>query len=543
MLKWLTEIGKKADHPMYNVEEARRLLRDLPADPSKALEELSSWLESVAAAEGYAPAQRIGVVKLLDETAQERAPVVLGQFLHPAQLKEFDRLGLWQALVGFWEHLCTAYRRCLQDIARPAEAAGDHPEGALLLARALRALASETKVLHLRYLPVPPRIWTALAELYALSEQARVEEAVSKAYAADAAPTTPRREFLKALMLEAACPQSEPPAAVELCSRIIARFASGFILQREPAPGCHFCFDLAHPGPPVRHSPKIAARDSLRYFGAGKAAAALQDALDHYTAHPDEADRRFGEEYSAGDKTMAMKHLLRHWGESAPRRRGPRVAIEARARIAHGFESVAELVTRIDFSGMAQMTPEQRLKVKQQTGIALQPQDVTAAITQWTERDASAWGLGVDIPREDEPWASVGTLLAVQPSEQGSWWVGAIRRMYRDPQGRLHAGIEILAKKPLSVYLRGVGKEAERADNWQSSSGSFRFTYLNAIILGEGASGATRRELLLKRDGFAPGVLYEVMIGERSPYVRLEELLERGADYDRVRVSWLEAPA
>ena len=30
MLNWLSDIGKKTDHPMYNVEAAAKLLADLP---------------------------------------------------------------------------------------------------------------------------------------------------------------------------------------------------------------------------------------------------------------------------------------------------------------------------------------------------------------------------------------------------------------------------------------------------------------------------------------------------------------------------------
>jgi hypothetical protein len=47
--------------------------------------------------------------------------------------------------------------------------------------------------------------------------------------------------------------------------------------------------------------------------------------------------------------------------------------------------------------------------------------------------------------------------------------------------------------------------------------------------------------MLLPRDAFLAGIVYEVMMGEHLPQVRLEELLERGADYDRVRVSWLQS--
>jgi hypothetical protein len=104
----------------------------------------------------------------------------------------------------------------------------------------------------------------------------------------------------------------------------------------------------------------------------------------------------------------------------------------------------------------------------------------------------------------------------------------------------VHAGIEIFSKKPLSVYLRGIGEGAERAENWQTSSGSFRFTFLNALVLAEGATSGTSPEILLKRDGFIPGIRYEVLMGGDTPHVRLEELLERGEDYDRARVTWLK---
>lgn len=540
MLDWLSGVGKTADHPMVNVEAARKLLGDLPADQGKALEEVSSWLETVTAAEGYAPDDRIGVVKLVDETGQEYESIVLESFLRKAGLKEFDRLKLWHTLVGFWERLSAAYRRCLKDIAQRAGPAGAHPERALLVARALRALANEAKVLHLRYLGVRRHIWKELAELYAVSEQARFDEESLKAYTTDAVLTSPRREFLRAMMLEAAGPESEQPMAIELSARVIARFASAFVMATRPDPGCAFCFDLARPDRPIRSSPKTPARATLRYFGAGQARASLQEIVADYTAHPEETDRRFGEEYAIADKLVIIKRLLQYWGDAPPHRRGPRVKIDAKVKVSRGFEAVAELVMRIDFSGMAELSRDQRVKVKQQTGIALQAQEASAVVTEWMERDASAWGLGVDIPREDESWATIGILCALQAPGQKSWWAGVIQRIYRDEHDRPHAGIEILAKKPLSVYLRGIGEGTERAENWQTSSGSFRFTYLNAIILGESAGAGTRREILLKRDAFNAGIIYAVMMGDESRHVRLDELLERGPDYDRVRVSWLK---
>ncbi|HEY7743067.1 MAG TPA: hypothetical protein VIA19_08475, partial [Burkholderiales bacterium] len=172
MLNWLSDIGRKADHPMYNVEAAAKLLSDLPADTAKALEEIISSLETVTATPAFPLAERIGVLKLLDETGQKREAAALADFLRNDKLNEFHRRQLWQMMVDFWEHVSNAYRVCLEEIARdakPGEPA--HPERTLLLVRALRALTCEGKALLLRYQPVKPRIWQDLAHFFSEAEK------------------------------------------------------------------------------------------------------------------------------------------------------------------------------------------------------------------------------------------------------------------------------------------------------------------------------------------------------------------------------------
>ena len=543
MLKWLSG-SKKADHPMYNVEEAGRLLADLPAEHGKAVEEVSSSLETVAATPGFGLSDRIGVIKLLDETAQKREAAALSEFLRSDKLKGGERLHLWQVLVEFWEHVSSAYRVCLQEIAQAAKpGAAAHPERTLLAVRALRALANEGKLLQFRYLPVKPRIWQELAELYGQAEKEKFVTERVKAYATDALLAYARQEFLRLPMMDAANPDGERILELELSARIIARMASGFGIQAKPGEGCNFCFDLAHPKRPIRYSPEVAPSATLRCFGVGGAGASIQEVIDRHTANPQEPEKRFGADFSIPEKLLVLKRLLLYWGDSPPKARGPSVKIEAKIKVSHGFPAASELVTRIEFSGMAEMTEDQRLKVKKQTGIALQAQEVTAVITEWMEREGSTWGIGVDIPRQDEPWAKIGALCVFQAAGQKSWWLGTIRRLLRDPQDRMRAEIEILAKKPISVYLRGLGEGAERAENWQTSSGSFEFTFVNALILGESAASGTPQEILLKREGFIPGLQYEVMMGEQLPQVRFEELIERDEDYDRVRVTWLKGAA
>jgi len=240
---------------------------------------------------------------------------------------------------------------------------------------------------------------------------------------------------------------------------------------------------------------------------------------------------------------VVLKHLLRLWTVGETASQGPRVKIDANVKVAHGFAAGSELVTRIEFSGMAEMTEDMRMRVKQRTGIALQEQQITAQIDEWREHHASAWMIGADVPRQHEAWANIGSVCALLAPGMKTWWLGVIFRLQRDEQDHVHAELEIVSKKPLSVYLKGIGEGAEKAENWQTSSGSFEFTFVNALILNGNAATDESHEILLKRDVFIPGITYEVLMGDPPPFVRLEELIARGEDYDRVRVTWLKGGA
>src|SRR5688500_13998193 len=108
VLDWLKNLGEKPDHPMYNVDEAKRLLADLPGDPHKALQEVTSWLTTVTEATGFRPANRIAIIKLIDEAGQP-VEYQVAEALTSRELKHFRRVQLWKAALEFWESLGNAY--------------------------------------------------------------------------------------------------------------------------------------------------------------------------------------------------------------------------------------------------------------------------------------------------------------------------------------------------------------------------------------------------------------------------------------------------
>src|SRR5882672_6791588 len=116
MLDWLSNRSQKTDHPMYCIEEAERLLTGLSDEPLKAVEEVASWLTTLAQADGFQPAVRLAVVKLVDESGQPFEPELNRLYLEPGALTEFERQQVWQAALHFWERVEQAYRLCLKEL-------------------------------------------------------------------------------------------------------------------------------------------------------------------------------------------------------------------------------------------------------------------------------------------------------------------------------------------------------------------------------------------------------------------------------------------
>ncbi|OGT00036.1 MAG: hypothetical protein A2Y51_00615 [Gallionellales bacterium RIFCSPLOWO2_02_60_31] len=114
-----------------------------------------------------------------------------------------------------------------------------------------------------------------------------------------------------------------------------------------------------------------------------------------------------------------------------------------------------------------------------------------------------------------------------------------IRRLQTDSKGAVHVGIEILAKKPLSVWLRALGRGAEKISNWETSSGSFEYDYLPVILLPDAYNSYVHATMLMESGSYVPDNIFEMMMGEKSRDIKLTNLLAEGEDYEQVSFQWL----
>ena len=178
--------------------------------------------------------------------------------------------------------------------------------------------------------------------------------------------------------------------------------------------------------------------------------------------------------------------------------------------------------------------------LQQRGGVGLADVEEKYVSENWMLLDLSTSGLGALVPQAAGNWARIGALCGLKGRNASQWWVGMIRRLRTDSRNKVHAGIGILTRMPLSVWLRALGKGVEQASNWETSSGSFDYDYLPVILLPDAHNSYVNATMLMESGSYVPAAVFEVMMGEKSRSIKLTALLAEGDDYEQVRFDWLE---
>ena len=529
---------------MSDVEEARKLLADLPAnDPLKALDEVSSWLTSVKDTPGFRPERRAGVIMLLDETGQRLQAELLQQYLAAPHLQDFHGLRLWQGAHGFMLALAEAYAVCVheyqQEEKKPPALKELMP---LICVRLLRAVAEQMKLDLMRYLDVEEAVWNQLYTNYTFAEANQFADVMVHAYPSHVIHTSPQRELVRALVLYVSSPATMAPNQIEVSFRIAARMVNLFDFKEAPDPDCPYFLDLSRPAAPGVVDDKLQATPNMRFFGATRAVPKIEDITHQHEHGVIEQERRFGNEFTPDGKLTVLKHLHIHWGKAPPHRHQERRSLSTTIEVVHSFRTISKLVTCIELNQIVNLSEQEVTMLKERSGISLVREEVDYSTETWPVLDISIGGVGGVIPRTSGAWAKIGALCGLKAQNSSLWWVGMIRRLHTDHQGKVHVGIEILTKKPLSVWLRSLGKGAERASNWETSSGSFAYDYLPVMLLPDAHNTEENLTMLMESGGYVVDGIYEAMMGEKSRNIKLISLLEEGDDYERVSFQWI-APA
>lgn len=523
----------KPDHPLFDLDETKRLIAELPEDDQpKALEDITFWLDSIRSTKGFHPEVRAAIVLLLDETALPIYGGMLHQYLSAPHLQDFKGVHQWQGIHAYARALASAYAACMEECRATEKRSFEiRQQMPLLCVRWGRAIGEQLKLELMRYLDIEPGVWQQIAACQRFIEAEQVAESMVLAYPGNVIHSSPQRELLRALMLYVAAPDELAPDQIEVSFRIAGRMCSFFDLKPAADAGCPYQFDLAAAVAPQRaHG---AATPDVRYFGAVRALAAVDKIEKQNEDDPVWQERRFGSEFTPGGKLTVLKHLLTWWTAQPPLHHQDHRGIDTTVEVIHGFRLISQMVTRIELVA-ADAERQQAGRI----GLAAD-EEIDFSAEVWTVSDISLDEIGIKLAKSAGAWVKVGDLCGIKTQNNPLWWVGAIRRIHTDADGNVHLVIAIIAKKPLSIWLRALGKGAEKASNWETSSGSFQYTYLPAILMPDAQNSLRNATLLLESGAFVAGNFYQALMGDNSRDIKLVRLMAEGEDYEQVGIEWI----
>lgn len=542
MISWLGKRSEKPDHPMFSIAEAKKLLAELPQDdPFKALEEITAWLESVTATGGFKAELRVNLVKLLDETSLPIYAEVLKDYLAAPHLQDFQGMHLWKNMHVYAGHLARAYEECIAACRGEEMAQYErHELLPLLTVRLMRAAAEHLKLELMRYLDIGNETWARIYKYYGEAETGQYAHTKLFAYPGYAVHTSPQHELLRTLVFYESSPGNLAPEQIEVAFRIAGRMVAFFDLTATPDVTSEYWIDLANPAAPKPVDDKIVPMPTMRFFTPLRALPRISEIIHQHEHGGMEEERRFGSEFTPQGKLTVLRHLLVYWNKYHPRRAAPRMGISANVEVAHGFRAIIRLVPRVDLDESSGLSREEAEALASHGAFGIVKEEGPAYTPDiWTIVDVSATGIGGLIPKATGAWVKVGSLLGLRAQKTQTWWVGVIRRLHSDPQHVVHTGIEILGKKCLAVWLRVLGKGAERVANWETSSGSFKYDYYPAILLADAQNSYLHATMLLETGTYSEGKIFEVMLGEKSRDIELTTIEAEGEDYELVKFNWL----
>ncbi|MEW5943021.1 MAG: hypothetical protein AB1710_04095 [Pseudomonadota bacterium] len=548
---WLEKLGSRPDHPMHGVAEARNLLADLPRDAFRAVEEITAWLSSVTDTEGFRLNDRVGVIKLLDETAQPYQRKLCRDYLTAARMQKFQESRLWAAIFEFWKHSAAAYLLCLEEYGRTVKGAESvKDELPLLAVRALRSLAAQKKWLHIRYRPIEERIWADLCKVYQFAEAKAFAHNLFPLYPESARNTSVQQELLKALMFEMSSPGSLSHTQMELVDRLVAHFAPSFNFEERPTPGSTFYFDLSLAAAPTRAYKGMQLHALLRFFGGGVAAAKLGGLVHSLEEGATPPELGFGEEYARDALLDMIEHLQLYWASKPPQRQHMRTRTMARFSVAHRFPEILRQIAADEKNAVADEAESrdlphpvpldmklygfvaektQRFMPEMGGGNAEAEKDETES---WIMENVSAGGFGAVVPQLNGDWLKVGTLLGLKAEQGGRWMLGAVRRLGRDASERVSVGIQTLSRNPVPVRFRLL--EQSELPRWREIAEAASGPYLTAVLLPHDAVKGEGPSLVVERNNLVAGRNCLMLVSGEAHLVRLASVLEQGEDYERV---------
>lgn len=548
-----------SDHPLGSDKNVRALIAELDRrSPSRYLVAITDWLNEVARVEQYLGTEVAHrALAQLDDCGHAAVADLLDRYLLSLERKSMDDVA-WSALHGHATALFSAYATILGRLVPLVRSDADKTQAARSGAAAFRAWSLQNKLRHFRYRPPAAATWKDAHALLSLLLKHQLERVFAVPYPGESA-VTPLHEYLIGLYAECLPAGNLTALQMETLDRFL-RSCDSLEFSSELREDSSHRIDLATAAGPRAAKDGDKGGPSVRFCSTVKLHKSLIELADRLAAGRDIPHWLSAIPLSPELKEAGIRTVALHWSANPPHRSADRQGGSFELRVVMGFDKAAR---RVALSQQVRAYAR-TLAATQQREVASQrfvttkygdvpvlddpttaspyifdpdPKPPETAIDMlsrieadgnpvdteiWHELDASATGLGATLPAL-LPRHCVGTLIALRSSQGLEWRPAIIRRIGHDAANRPSIGVETLGAEPICAQARLIDSGRAGTDGAAGASG-----WSDIIVFK-----AERNEVLLPPGSFATGKQIDIRGEEGSWPVRLQALVERGADYDR----------
>ena len=529
----LPELSADADPGFVDPATCKEWLQNVPlANVAAAQQELWAQLDVFNRFSTGNP-NRIAVMEALREAVH---------FVQIEQAKRFTNRALpmaeaesaaFDATIALWEHMRLGYLRAIE--AALEGESGMRSQGALLCQRALAYTGLKMFHHYRAYREVPAADWRDLNETFAHALKLRVaEDGVKDFLNRDIHDTSPRIAYARAALMGMCNPNELPQRQLTFVAYLLERWASKLETSSKPVAEADdvapLVADLGSERCPERTDDASAMGKPL-YLDARKLSKSLRNRVALLRKGESPAKLALGEDCVQPSCEQVLVFLYRQWCQAKPDRAERRTS----ALKVQVCNSIPAIHYYVGGEAFRQPTPKQQTELtqKQREEIATfgrvstrEQEDYSDAqgflLEQWQILDENAQGLRILRPAET-PGARFahGQLIGVRPQDAKHFMLAQVRWLMAADDGALHAGLRLLPGVPAAVAVRGTGLNAEREE------------YLQGLFLSAVQALSAPPTLVLPSGWFKPKRVIEIA-GETSIKLQLNEVIERGIDFERV---------
>lgn len=489
-----------------------------------------------------APLERLRIMEHLRETVDFIQGEVAKKYLNkPVPLDKVETT-VWGNVRELWQAMAEAYQRCLQASIDGDKEIAEY--AALITQRCLRYCGMRMLEQYRAFRQVDEESWRQLHSFYAFAEQKGfavrpVKDSLNRQTEA----TTCTAAYVQALLTHLANPYQLSSRQLALLGRWLDKWAVRVpVVPRQPTRTelSPLAVDLAGAAPPAVVA-KERPLSEPRYLDMGGLASTIRKRIKFLRKGGAPAEVGLGDDCVQPACEIFLTTLYQHWCEIPVARACVRHAGAGKCEVAFDVAAMHFFIggeKPFNETGKARALRQEELRDLQMFGYvrtstgkpALVRADFTSEI--WDIQDESA--LGFCLVRKDASGTRIGNnqLLAARPSDGTGYVLGVVRWVTLTAQGEMHLGMRTLPGAPLAIAARRVALNATETHR-----------FVPAFRLPQIAALQTPDSLVLPLGWFHPGGTVEVNMGDGVRAVKMQTLIEKGADYECVSYLDPRAPA